>query len=366
MKTQSYSEEAGSQELEQFRGRAQQEREKQEKRDAAQLEGGQAARMQALKRKIVSLFQERDVSFFDCFKSLYDPLNPKASIISVSEFKKRIRQLNLPLSVQDHRLLRRVADPGQIGKVEIKAFCSFFETPELRLRRLHKILDKVATAFYLQGFNMRRAFALFDADGDGAISAKEFRQGMGALNLHLRYDEIDDLMQLVSKNREGQISYDDFISAMDVKMDQRKDEVLEYVEEAFFAKLGEAISYNRDNLEHVMQDYDFNKDDTIEATDLPKVVKKLGIMNPDPHMESLLNAGGCRSDESTIAISQFATALEADMLRRKKAADSVHEKLLQKIYAALKSRNTSVFEFFVTLDVNQSGTVSNLELKTGI
>ena len=33
-----------------------------------------------------------------------------------------------------------------------------------------------------------------DIDGDGTISAKEFRQGMAALNLHLRFDEIDDLM----------------------------------------------------------------------------------------------------------------------------------------------------------------------------
>ena len=151
----------------------------------------------------MELFQERDVTFFDCFHNLYDPLNEKASIISISEFKKRIRQLNLPLSVHDHRVLRRVADPGQIGKVEIKKFCDFFENADLRRRRLHKILDKVATAFFLQGFNMRRAFALFDADGDGAISAKEFRQGMAALNLHLRYDEIDDLMQEAKREEDA-------------------------------------------------------------------------------------------------------------------------------------------------------------------
>lgn len=152
---------------------------------------------------MTSLFLERDISFYDCFQSLYDPLNPKASIISVSDFKKRIRQLNLPLSVQDHRVLRRIADPKQVGKVDIKTFCSHFETPSLRQRRLHSILDKVATAFFLQGFNMRRAFALFDADGDGAISAKEFRQGMAALNLHLRYDEIDDLMHLCDGGGDG-------------------------------------------------------------------------------------------------------------------------------------------------------------------
>lgn len=72
--------------------------------------------------------------------------------------------------MQEQRVLRRIADPKCIGKVDIRNFCLFFESPELRNRRLHKILDKVATAFYIQGFNMRRAFALFDADGDGSIS----------------------------------------------------------------------------------------------------------------------------------------------------------------------------------------------------
>jgi len=221
VKQQNSSDEAQSAELAKFRKQVEAEVEKQRKRDAEHFGSAQSQRMQALKGRVVGLFQERDVTFFDCFQSLYDPLNPKASIISVSDFKKRIRQLNLPLSVQDHRLLRRIADPQQLGKVDIKKFCSFFETADLRQRRLHKILDKVATAFFLQGFNMRRAFALFDADGDGAISAKEFRQGMAALNLHLRYDEIDDLMHLCDRGGDGQVSYDEFISKMDVSIKNR-------------------------------------------------------------------------------------------------------------------------------------------------
>ena len=167
------------------------------------------------------------MTFFDCFQSLYDPLNPKASIISVSDFKKRIRQLNLPLSVQDHRLLRRIADPKRIGKVDIKKFCTYFETPGLRQRRLHRVLDKLATSFFLQGFNMRKAFSLFDSDGDGSISAKEFRQGMAALNLHLRYDEVDDLMHLCDTSGDGSISYDEFISKMDLNIRQRSNQVMD-------------------------------------------------------------------------------------------------------------------------------------------
>jgi Ca2+-binding EF-hand superfamily protein len=322
--------------------------------------------MQALKNTVVGLFQERDITFFDCFQSLYDPLNPRASIISVSDFKKRIRQLNLPLSVQDHRLLRRIADPGQIGKVEIKKFCSFFETADLRQRRLHKILDKVATAFFLQGFNMRRAFALFDADGDGSISAKEFRQGMGALNLHLRYDEIDDLMHVCDVGGDGEVSYDEFISKMDVNIKSRSGQVLELVEEAFFDKLGQAMEYSRETLYDIMQDYDFERDGTIDATDLPKVIKKLGIMNPDPHLRLVLQAGRCGANDKRIHYGDFSLNLEAEIMKRKRLADSVHERLLQKIAALLKSRTMSIFEFFVMLDVNGGGSVSSLELKTGV
>lgn len=70
---------------------------------------------------------------------------------------------------------------------------------------------------------MRRAFALFDADGDGQISSREFRQGMAALNLELRYDEIDDLMQLCDSGKDGSISYDEFISKMDLSIQNRQE-----------------------------------------------------------------------------------------------------------------------------------------------
>ena len=67
-----------------------------------------------------------------------------------------------------------------------------------------------------------------------------------------------------------------------------------------------------------------------------------------------------------IAYADFARQLEAEILKRKKSAASVHQTLLRKIAAILKARDTSFFEFFVMLDVNQSGAVSRLEFKTGI
>lgn len=262
--------------------------------------------------------------------------------------------------------MRRVADPLQHGKVEIRPFCLFFETPELRQRRLHKILDKVATAFFLQGFNMRRAFALFDADGDGSISAKEFRQGMAALNLHLRFDEIDDLMQICDSAGDGSISYDDFISKMDLNIKNRSGQVMEKVEEAFFERLGQAMEYSQDTLRDVMQEYDFERDGTVDAKDLPKVIKKLGIMNPEPHLPLVLRAGRCRPQDKRIDYADFAMSLEAEIARRKKKAAAVAKRQMQRVSALLKAKEMSLFEFFVMLDVNQSGAASRLEFKTGV
>jgi Ca2+-binding EF-hand superfamily protein len=89
-------------------------------------------------------------------------------------------------------------------------------------------------------------------------------------------------------------------------------------------------------------------------------------MNPDPHLHHVLRAGRCGANDKRIAYADFSRNLEAEITKRKKQATSVHETLLQKIVAVLKTKDTSLFEFFVMLDVNQSGTVSRLEFKTGV
>ena len=213
---------------------------------------------------------------------------------------------------------------------------------------------------------MRRAFSLFDADGDGEISAKEFRQGMAALNLHLRYDEIDDLMHLCDRSGDGSVSYDEFISKMDSNIKRRTGQVMEKVEEAFFDKLGVSMEYNRESIFEIMKDYDFDQDGTIDIKDLPKVIKKLGIMNPEPHIGTILKAGGCGKSDKRIDYTDFSVNLEQEVQKRRKQSSSVYERQLQKISSILKVKDISFFEFFVMLDVNQTSSISRLEFKTGI
>lgn len=88
---QSQLEGAQSEKVARVRQQKDDEARKRQQEDAAHFGMAQTQRQQDLKRTVVALFQERDVSFFDCFQGLYDPLNPGASFITVGEFKKRIR-----------------------------------------------------------------------------------------------------------------------------------------------------------------------------------------------------------------------------------------------------------------------------------
>jgi Ca2+-binding EF-hand superfamily protein len=196
--------------------------------------------------------------------------------------------------VQDHRILRRIAqDPETIGQVDLKRFCPRFETLHLRRMRLNKTLDKLATAFYLQSLNLKRAFEIFDVSGNGTINRREFRQGFNQLNLGLTFDEIDDLMSMMSSDPSAanEVSYDDFIQHLDDNIRKRSYALKENVEESIMARIKECLDYAGETLYESLKIYDLEDLNTINLSDLPRVFKRLGISNIDPHIPYLLRIG---------------------------------------------------------------------------
>lgn len=83
-------------------------------REKRELDPQRQKRESQLVSKITDIFRQREISFYDAFQEIYDPLKSE-NIISISKFKELIKTLNLPLTVQDHRILRRMADPKAIG-----------------------------------------------------------------------------------------------------------------------------------------------------------------------------------------------------------------------------------------------------------
>ena len=132
----------------------------------------------------------------------------------------------------------------------------------------------------------------------------------------MRFDEIDDIMQLCDTGKDGEISYDEFISKMDLNIKNRQENVMVKVEDAFFVKLHEALQYSDESIYESMQSYDLENDGTIDSKELIKVIRKLGIMNPEPHFNILMKAGKARPTDKRISYTEFSSNLLAEINKR--------------------------------------------------
>ena len=61
---------------------------------------------------------------------------------------------------------------------------------------------------------MLEAFQVFDADGNGMISADELRQIMANLGEKLTQEEVEDMVKEADIDGDGQINYEEFVRMM--------------------------------------------------------------------------------------------------------------------------------------------------------
>ena len=61
---------------------------------------------------------------------------------------------------------------------------------------------------------MYEAFQIFDADGNGNISADELRQIFENLGQNLTAEEIDDMVKVADIDGDGEINYEEFVKML--------------------------------------------------------------------------------------------------------------------------------------------------------
>ncbi len=86
----------------------------------------------------------------------------------------------------------------------MKAFRLFFqseETAELGRKRLAK----------RPFFNVHEAFAAVDSDRDGFITRDEFKQILKEYKFYPTDQEVTQLIERFSRNRDGRVSYSEFV-----------------------------------------------------------------------------------------------------------------------------------------------------------
>ena len=190
--------------------------------------------------------------------------------------------------------MSRIADPKQTGRIDLTKFIERFETVDLRKMRLNKVLDIVATSFFVSNFSMKKAFEQFDINGDGKISKSEFRGVFASLKLNLRTSEIDEVFRMIATDKSGEvtISQEDFMNQMDFNIKHRRLNVADEVEDRMFKKVAQALRYGDEGLMEAMRHFDPERKGSIPVGDLKKVFKRLGLISVEEHIPLLLKAGG--------------------------------------------------------------------------
>jgi len=82
-----------------------------------------------------------------------------------------------------------------------------------------------------QTAEFREAFALFDKDGDGTISTKELGTVMKSLGQKPTVAELNDMINEVDSDGNGEIDFDEFLSMMAKKL--KETDLEEDIREAF-------------------------------------------------------------------------------------------------------------------------------------
>ena len=65
-----------------------------------------------------------------------------------------------------------------------------------------------------QADELKRAFEIFDKDGNGTISAAELRHVMTNLGEKLTDEEVDEMIREADVDGDGQINYEEFVKMM--------------------------------------------------------------------------------------------------------------------------------------------------------
>lgn len=74
------------------------------------------------------------------------------------------------------------------------------------------VIEKMRAIIITSSKPLQQVFNEFDSDGNGFVTAVEFRNAIRKLNLGLSSKEIDQLMMRIDANGDGQIDYNEFMN----------------------------------------------------------------------------------------------------------------------------------------------------------
>ncbi|KAA8542373.1 hypothetical protein F0562_023491 [Nyssa sinensis] len=126
--------------------------------------------------------------------------------VTYEELKAGLRKVGSQLADPEIKLLMDVADVDGNGVLDYGEFVAV----TIHLQRMEN--DE----------HFRRAFMFFDKDGSGYIELDELREALADDSGNTDADVLNDIMREVDADKDGQISYEEFVAMMKTGTDWRK------------------------------------------------------------------------------------------------------------------------------------------------
>ena len=172
--------------------------------------------------------------------------------ISRQDLMDSFNNFGLGLSVVQIEKILKLIDSNKDGAIEFSEFNRVFERelnikkekPGINLNWKDELFNKINNARKTYGLDLSEAFASFDKNHDGRISKNEFVQVFREMGVGLNKDQLDELWNTMNSDRDGYISYVEFISQF--KSSVREQETQSIIEEANKSSIVSTTGFERD------------------------------------------------------------------------------------------------------------------------
>eukprot|EP00002_Diphylleia_rotans_P002098 TRINITY_DN1129_c0_g3_i2.p1 TRINITY_DN1129_c0_g3~~TRINITY_DN1129_c0_g3_i2.p1 ORF type:complete len:251 (+),score=56.84 TRINITY_DN1129_c0_g3_i2:348-1100(+) len=174
----------------------------------------EAAEVEKLVDELGELLYSRSMTLQEAFSS-FDKDN--SGYITVDELSIALREtLGLHLTPFQNRYLLDILDVDADHRISFDEFRNAIEPVDVK--HATGSLGGLAEKLFANRSSLRAAFFFLDRDASGSISRTELEEGMRLLNNELSVSfsatEIESLMDALDTNKDGEISYEEFISSI--------------------------------------------------------------------------------------------------------------------------------------------------------
>lgn len=268
---------------------------------------------QAVFRRIVTQLQASHLSTQQAF-SVFD--KDKNGRISKAEFKSALDNLGVKLSPNELDNVLRSIDSDRDTGVNYAEFSRKLERFGMTSEsEEQQILQTIYESIRRLNYTLHDVFMIFDSDGNGTISRKEFIDCFHKFGLGLTTVQIEKIAKLVDANTDGNISFEEFRRIFDrglnLQPEEKKAFSLDWKDQ-IFSRINESIKKNNLDLSEAFSVFDENKDGRINKSEFLNVFRRMNIGLSPAQMDELWNSMNSDRDGS-ISYVEFISQFKASV-----------------------------------------------------